>query len=532
MHTSPHEYVLAFDFSLDRLDVALADPNGDWIIPHQAYANNMSGFRKLKGDVLAHLTGLDEARLTAAGESTALFWWHAFYQIATDPDFAPFDPALALLNPFHVKNFRRARPEEDKMDPKDARLVGTYYRTMGVKNFLTFEPRYLPLRQLSRAYCRLTHTLAAEKAFALSLVYLLASDYRRVKPFSDNFGVTSTHILTEYPDIAAIADIPIDDLATTLDTLSANHLKDAKKSARKLHQVAETSYPLPHFLAPTVNTVLRMTIEHIRFLEHQQKAYQHLIEAQLEQLPEADIALAHRGLGPILVGGCLGEIQDTRRFITGRKFDHKTKRWRDRTYRDGQAGVARMAGLWWPRNSSGRFEGDDRHLARERNPYLRYWLVQAAYSLNGNQSDYAAYYQRKYNEIVFTQMTKAGLCSGFAGGDDVADLHLAVVDDDAVDEEFHQLSALGKSGLLQPLLDTLAEGFNRSRDGRHFDSFLGLGFQLAQLRLQRPLLSGYLLALALHLGQGDDFGQVGFQEAFVLPCQLGQGLLQGLAPRL
>jgi transposase len=407
MRTSPNECVLAFDFSLDRLDVALADPNGDWIIPHQAYTNNMPGFLELKQDVLAHLSGLDEARLTAAGESTALLWWHTFYQIATDPDFAPFHPSLALLNPLHVKNFRRALPEDEKVDPKDARLVGTYYRTMGVKHHLTFDPRYLPLRQLSRAYCRLTHTLAAEKAFALTLLYLIASDYRRIKPFSDHFSVTSAHILTEYPDIAAIADIPLDPLADTLDTLSRGHFKNAKKNARKLHQVAENSYPLPDFLAPTVNTVFRMTLEHIRFLERQQKDYQRLIEAELERLPEANLALTHRGLGPIIVAGCLAEIQDTRRFTSGRKFDHKKKRWRDRTYRDGQAGVARMAGLWWPRNDSGRFEGDDRRLARERDPYLRYWFVQAAHSLKRNQDDYAAYYKRKHNEVKKHQHKRA-----------------------------------------------------------------------------------------------------------------------------
>jgi transposase len=385
MRTSSNEYVLAFDFSLDTLDVALMAPNGDWIIPHQAYDNNMPGFQELKWDVLALLSGLDEARLTAAGESTALFWWHAFHQIATDPDFTPLDSSLALLNPLHVKNFRRAQPEEDKVDPKDARLVGTYYHTMGVKHYHTFYPRYLPLRQLSRAYFRLTHTLAAEKSFALTLLYLLASEYRRIKPFSDNFGVTSAHILTDYPNIAAIADIPLDSLTAALDTFSRGHLKDVRKSAHKLHQVAQNSYPLPDFLAPTVHTVFCMTLDHLRFLERQQKVYQRLIETELEQLPEANRALAEPGLGPVLVAGCLGEIQDTRRFTTGREFDRKKKRWRERKYRDGQAGVARLAGLWWPRNSSGRFEGDDRHLARERNPYLRYWFVQAAYSLKGNR---------------------------------------------------------------------------------------------------------------------------------------------------
>lgn len=407
MRTSPDEYVLAFDFSLDSLDMALMAPNGDWIIPHRAYANNKPGFQELKRDILAHLSGFDQARLTATGESTALFWWHAFHQIASDPDFAPYDPALALLNPLHVKHFRKAQPEEDKIDPKDARLVGTYYRTMGVKDYYAFDPRYLPLRQLSRAYCRLVHTLAAEKAFALTLVYLAASEYCRRKPFSNTFGVTSTHILTEYPDIAAIADIPLDSLTTTLDSIAKGHFKNVEENARKLRQVAQDSYPLPDFLVPTVNTVLRMTLEHIHFLEHQQADYKNLIQAELEQLPEANLALAYHGLGPILVGGCLAEIQDTRRFTTGLKFDRKKKQWRQRTYRDGQAGVARLAGLWWPRNSSGRFEGQDRHLARERNPYLRYWFTQTAYSLKGKQDEYAAYYRRKYHEVTKHQHKRA-----------------------------------------------------------------------------------------------------------------------------
>jgi transposase len=400
MHTSSNEYVLAFDFSLDRLDVALADPDGNWILPHRAYANNMPGFRALKQDLLPYLSGLDEAHLTTAGESTALFWWHAFHQIATDPDFAPYGPSLALLNPLHVKNFRRAQPEEDKVDPKDARLIGRYYQAMGVKHYFTFDSRYLPLRQLTRAYFRLTHTLAAEKSFALSLIYLLASEYRRVKPFSDHFGLTSVHILTQYPDIAAVADIPLDTLVADLDLLSKGHLKDARESARQLHQIAQDSYPLPDFLVPTVDIVLQMTLDHVRFLERQQKRYTSLVEAELERLPEAQFALAELGLGPILVGGCLGEIQDPRRFTTGRKFNRRKKRWQKRKYRDGQAGVARLAGIWWPRNSSGRFEGDDRHLARERNPYLRYWFVQAAYSLKRNREDYGAYYQCKYDETA------------------------------------------------------------------------------------------------------------------------------------
>jgi hypothetical protein len=407
MNDPPPEYVLAFDLSLDRLDVAFQAPNGQYLIPHQAYDNNWSGFQKLKQDVLAYLSGPGLVQLTAVGESSAIYWWHLFYQLATDPDFAPFGPNLALLNPAHVKNFRKALPQADKSDPKDARLIARYYHSIGVKHFHAFHARYLPLRQLSRAYCRLIHTLASEKAFCLTLVYLTASEYQRLKPFSDTFGVTSSFVLSEYPDIAALADMPLDDLSDWLNLRARGTLKDPDENARKLRQAARDSYPLPAFLAPTVHTVLQMTMEHIRFLEKQQAAYQALIEAELTRLPEANLALAEPGLGPILVAGCLGEIQDTRCFTTGRKFDQKRKRWRQRTYRDGQASVAKLAGLWWPGKSSGRFEGQDRPLAHERNPYLRYWFVQAAYCLKRHQVDYATYYRRKFNQVKKHQHQRA-----------------------------------------------------------------------------------------------------------------------------
>lgn len=55
MKQPPNEVVLAFDFSLDRLDVSLHAPDDTWPIPHRAYDNNWPGFLALKRDVLAYL---------------------------------------------------------------------------------------------------------------------------------------------------------------------------------------------------------------------------------------------------------------------------------------------------------------------------------------------------------------------------------------------------------------------------------------------------------------------------------------------
>lgn len=398
MDKHSQEIVLAIDFSVDQLDVSLRQSDKSWVWPHRDFSNNRSGFQKLKQDLLAELDQRPGTRLTAVGESTGPYWWHAFYGLSHDNDLAAFDPSLVVLNPARVKGYRKALPEEDKTDTYDPQLIDAYYRAVGVDHPFQFNDRYLHLRFLSRAYCRLLHTLASEKAYCRSVLYLTASEYQPGQPFSDIFGVTSQHVLDDFADIQALADIPLDELTALLDKLSNHRLQDAPDNARKLHRVAQDSYPLPSHLRPTLHSILHSTLDHIRFLSDSKKAYKRMIEKELRCLPEAQPALAFKGLGPILVAGFLSEIQDTRRFVTGTKYDRKRKQTRDRSYRDGQAAVAKLAGLWWPKKNSGRFQAQDLHLSRERNPYLRYWFVQAAYTLQRYQPDYNAFYWKKYNQ--------------------------------------------------------------------------------------------------------------------------------------
>jgi transposase len=402
-----NDAILSIDVSLDQLDVALRTDDSGWQWPHRAYPNNRPGFEKLKAELLTELEPLSAEQLTVVAESTGPYWWPAFYQVAHDVDLADYQPHLAVLNPKHVKQFRKALPEQDKNDLLDPQVIDRYYQAFGVKHFHQFNDRYLPLRFLSRAYARLIHTLAAEKAYLRSLLFIAASDYQRLEPFSDLFGVTSLQVLDEFDDLAALADLPLADLADHLRGWSGNSLPDPDHNAHHLRQAADHSYPLPQALTTPLHLIVQHSIAHIRFLADNQKTMRGLIEQQLQQVPEADLALQQPGLGPILVAGCLSEIQDTTRFITGTKFDRKRKCLRPRTYRDGQAAVAKLAGLWWPQNDSGRFQADDRPLARERNPYLRYWLVQAAHTLQRYDPDYRAYYWRKFHQVRTHQHKRA-----------------------------------------------------------------------------------------------------------------------------
>ncbi|MFZ0192771.1 MAG: transposase, partial [Streptosporangiaceae bacterium] len=135
-------------------------------------------------------------------------------------------------------------------------------------------------------------------------------------------------------------------------------------------------------------------------------------------------------------------------------------------------------------------------------------------------------------EMVFTQLAKRAVRPVGGGGEHVADLDLAVGDDDAVDEQLGQQPALLEGGGGQPGPDGLAECLDPDGDGAEFQLLPGCGIQLALLGEQRAAAAVQVLALAVQLGKGDDLGEVGVQQPLLLAFQLAQGLADGGLPGL
>jgi hypothetical protein len=114
-------------------------------------------------------------------------------------------------------------------------------------------------------------------------------------------------------------------------------------------------------------------------------------------------------------------------------------------------------------------------------------------------------------EIVLMQIAKRRLLALGASRDDIANLHLAVVDDNAIDEQFYQLPLLVKRELFQRWLDTLTKRFNALRQSGDVELLLDLNFQLAQLLGQAVLGLGQLVPFALELITANDLGEIYFE---------------------
>jgi hypothetical protein len=417
---------VGIDFSQKQADFCLLFPDGQLLEAHRAFANSCSGYSAAKQLLLDTLDTYDFAGVDISGEATGYLWLPFFLQLSTDPDLRLRDMDLFLLNPRWVKWFKKCFADDDKCDEKDAYYIAKRTQT-NRPNVVWAPPEYLPLRFYTRLRFHLVQNLAREKCYFSAFLFLRASAYRCLKPFSDVFGVTSRLVLTQQPTWDELAELPVADLAAQLYELSGHHLPDPHRNARRLQRVAAESFPLDDTLTLPVQRILDITLAHVRFLEGQIAQVEDWIADELHAHPVITQLATIPGVGPVFSSGIGAEIGGVARFLQAQKWDKQRKRYRPRNLRDAEDAVAKIAGLWWPRAESGEFAAQDRRLAKSGNRYLRYYLIQAADKMRLHCPEYAAYYARKFKEsskhhhkraLVMTARKSVGLIVGLLHRDE------------------------------------------------------------------------------------------------------------------
>ena len=203
----------------------------------------------------------------------------------------------------------------------------------------------------------------------------------------------------ELDDLDWVMAMEAVELAEHLDQISGHRLADPLENAHKLQQVATERFLIDDDLAFALQRVLNLVLQHIQFIAAQIKQVEQWIAQEAQSLPEIQYLRGPSGIGPVLASGIAAEIGDLKRFFQGQKWDAKRKRYRPKDLRDVDAAIAKLAGLWWPRSSSGNFEAEDRKLAKSGNRYLRYYLIEAADQLRRWEPAYVSYYHKKFTEV-------------------------------------------------------------------------------------------------------------------------------------
>ena len=368
--------------------VCVMDSQGQELTERFTVDNNRPGTDQFVKHIAELVANGDFDNIHVAAEATGWYWFHFFQALSQDEFLNQQQVNLYPVNPRLTKNFKKTYVDMDHTDTTDAFIVADRLR-MGrdLPAPFQYDDVYCPLRLLMRYRYHVVHNLAREKAYCMAVLYLKASEYTRIMPFSNTFGAASQAVLKEFSSIEEIAAIPYDQLVEFIDSKGKRRFPDPDENAKKLQQVAHNSYHLPEAMQQPVHMILGLSLQHINFLERQQKRLDADIAHRMESIPQTLDTIP--GFGPVFSAGIIAEIGDIQSFNCD------------------QAKVAKYAGFKWRRHQSGDFKADESKLTRTGNRYLRYYFCEAANSVRRCDRDYAAFYNRKYKEVRKRQHKRA-----------------------------------------------------------------------------------------------------------------------------
>jgi hypothetical protein len=349
---------VGLDVSQAEVVACLLLPDGREAVRRWSVANTQPGAEALAGRLATlarehHLTGL-----RIGLEATNLYWWHLACLLRDTPLLA------GLVREVYA------------LDRRDAFFIAERLRIGRLPAPFQVDVLYAPLQRLTRFRAHLAQTLAREKNYFLSFLFLKFSAFGTSEAFGDPFGATSLAVLERFSSEELI-QMPWEDLAAFVQQQGRGRFADPDEVAATLTRAARDSYRLDRVLDEPVTLVLGTTMATIRTLQAQLKEVDKTIARELAAIPAARRTIGSiPGLGPVWTAGLIAEIGDIHRFS------------------DDDA-LAKYAGLVWPPHESGAFQADDTALSKAGNAYLRYYLVEAANSVRLHCAEYRDFYNAK-----------------------------------------------------------------------------------------------------------------------------------------
>lgn len=370
--------LLGLDVSQAEVVACLFLPDGK-VAARWSEPNNQPGAQAVAERVVSLAKAQGFSRVRVGLEATNLYWWHLACFLKSTPLLAPLCPEVYLFNPRLVSGLKKAYSDQGKTDRIDAWFIAERLRIGRLPAPFEVDLVYAPLQRLTRFRFHLAKTLAREKNYFLTFLFLKFSAFSQVEPFGDSFGATSSALLEDYTT-EELVQTPLEDLARFLDERGRGHFEDPTELAKTLQRAARDSYRLDQVLDAPLELILGTTMATIKTLQRQIHELDKTIARELEALPlERRIIRSIPGLGPVWTAGLVSELGDIHQL-------------------DNEASIAKLAGLVWHPHQSGDFSAEDTSLSKAGNAYLRYYLVEGANSVRLHCPEYQAYYQAKLTQ--------------------------------------------------------------------------------------------------------------------------------------
>ena len=369
------------------------DFSGNKLLTLQAL-NNQPGAESILDSIIDCLNSNDLKFVVIALESTSFYSTHISNFLSSNEYLLAYKPLVYCLNPKVICNYRKSFIDMDKTDPLDAYIIADFARCGRITSKPWRGSQFLALQRLTRHRLHLVESITREKTYMVSNIYLKFSELATLdkpdRPFSNNYGVTSAAVLTEFLSLDDITYSSIEDLVAFVSEKGKNRFTNPLQTATLLKKAARDSYRLDQVLYEPLNVSIASSFNVIKALEDEVKTIDKAIEKTIKGLntTEYQSLTSIPGIGPVLASGILAEIGTVTNF-------------------GSNDALAKYAGLTWRVTQSGNYSADETRLTKTGNKYLRYYLIEAANSVKNNDSTFKEYYQKKFGEVTTHQHKRA-----------------------------------------------------------------------------------------------------------------------------
>ena len=268
--------------------------------------NDIDGFTKLKETIYDFISvNDDEVRIGL--ESTGHYSHNILHYLVKEG----FD--TMLINPLLTNMERKSSSvRKTKTDKIDAKSICTFLmRNQEFKPYTIKSYHSTALKSLSRRRITLVRQLSKQKVQLHMLVTLTFPEYLKV--FSSLYAKSSLEILHKYSIPSKLAKTRIDGLSNTLKKFSKGH--HGHQTALLIKELAaNTAGDTNEFYAIQI----KLTVEMIRFLQVQVKAYNDEIKTIVDEY--CPIILSIPGISYVTGSIILGEIGEISLFKTPDKL--------------------------------------------------------------------------------------------------------------------------------------------------------------------------------------------------------------------
>jgi len=376
---------VGIDVSKTQNAVRLMDGGGDTLSLFTV-PNNADGAAKLQEKLRHTLLHTDYSKVMIGMESTSVYADHLAAYLRNDEFLRKWESAVHVINAKNIKNFKKSYPELPKTDNIDTLIIADFLRFGRIPKSTGHDEKILALRNLTRARFQAAQNLSREKTRFVETLFQKFSTLDSAKVFSNTFGATSLAVVCEFLTVDDIIYTPIGELTAFVNQKGKGKFADPEAVATALQAAARSSYRIPKTVNDSLNQLLAIRLVGIRSIEEQIKSLDKAIESYMGAFQNVLISVA--GIGSVYSAGIMAEIGDIKRF-------------------EGQAALAKYAGLAWSRHQSGDFNAANTKLIASGNKYLKYYLLETANQVRMHDAEFARFYRLKYREVPKHQHKRA-----------------------------------------------------------------------------------------------------------------------------